>query len=337
MKRSRGMNRSAWLWMAAGLAAGAVLWPTGIFAAEKITFRLDWIPGPEHSPLYRAVDQGYFKAQGIDVEVIKGEGSNVSVKLVGNKTNPFGFCSSDVTLIGRTKGLKVKAVSQIYQRSPAGIMSSEQNPVKKPGDLKGKKIGVDPKSTAMQQLIATLRLNKFDRSGYEEIPVGKALMQALVGKRVNAAVSYNYIQPVLLRAKGYKIHNVTFADWGLRIYSMGIITHDDTLARNPKLVRGVVRAVLKGYYDAKKDPARVLQHTLKRKPKAEASYVAYAKNSFPKVLELIDSPDTDKHELGWSTRGGWEAMQSTLLSLGLIKKKIDVGEVFTNKFLPGKM
>ena len=336
MKELREIRRSVWSLAVMGLAVVGMIWAPAVFAAEKITFRLDWIPGPEHSPIYRAVDQGYFKAEGIDVEVIKGEGSNVSVKLVGIKTNPFAFCSSDVTLIGRTKRLKVKTVSQIYQKSPAGIMSHEADPVRKPGDLKGKKMGVDPKSTAMQQLIATLRLNKFDRSGYEEIPVGKALMQALVAKRVNAAVSYNYIQPVILRSKGNKIHNVTFADWGLRIYSMGIITHDDTIARNPKLVRGVVRAVMKGYYDAKRNPAAVLQHTLRRKPKAESSYLVYAKNSFPQVLELIDSPDTEKHELGWSTREGWEAMQSTLLSLKLIKKKINISEVFTNDFLPGK-
>ncbi len=338
MRRDRRKNWRGWPLVVLGLAAIGLLFAPTAFSAEKITWRLDWVPGPEHSAVYWALDKGLFKAEGLDVEIQNGQGSNVSVKLAGNKTNDFAQCSSDVTLIGRTKGLKVKTVSQLYQKSPAGIMSLASNPIKTPADLKGKKLGIDPKSTVQQQLIAALTLNKFDRSSYEEIPVGKAIMQVLVAKKVDAAISYNYIQPILLGAQGHKVNNIIFADWGLKVYSMGIITHEDTIAKNPKLVRAGIRAITKAWYETKRNPKAVLDHFLKtQKPKAEASYVTYAENSLPNVLSLFETSDTEKHGFGWSNKDTWEAMQKTLKSLNLIETTVNVDEVFTNQFVPGKL
>ena len=64
-------------------------------ALDKVTLRLDWVFGSEHAPIFFARDKGYFKDEGIDVSILAGEGSTVTVKLVGNATADFGYAAAD--------------------------------------------------------------------------------------------------------------------------------------------------------------------------------------------------------------------------------------------------
>jgi NitT/TauT family transport system substrate-binding protein len=42
---------------------------------EKVSIRLDWLPGADHSALFLAKERGYYKDQGLDVEILAGQGS----------------------------------------------------------------------------------------------------------------------------------------------------------------------------------------------------------------------------------------------------------------------
>src|SRR5260221_13382356 len=58
-------------------------------AAEKVSVRLNWVPGAEHSFLYLAKEKGWFADAGIDLEIIAGQGSTVAVRTVGGGEDPF--------------------------------------------------------------------------------------------------------------------------------------------------------------------------------------------------------------------------------------------------------
>ena len=69
----------------------ALAWSDAASAADRVRFRLNWVPGAEYAPYYLGKEKGFFAAEGIDVEILPGEGSTVTAKLVGNRSAEFGL------------------------------------------------------------------------------------------------------------------------------------------------------------------------------------------------------------------------------------------------------
>lgn len=68
----------------------ATLGSNSALALDKVTLRLNWIFGSEFAPIFLARDKGFFEKEGIDVDIQPGQGSTVTVKLVGNGDSEFG-------------------------------------------------------------------------------------------------------------------------------------------------------------------------------------------------------------------------------------------------------
>src|ERR1700753_2313655 len=76
-----------------GAAAAAVMtWAASAASAETdVKFALDWkFEGPA-APYLVAIDKGYYKAEGLDVEIDSGPGSVAGIARVAAGTYPLGF------------------------------------------------------------------------------------------------------------------------------------------------------------------------------------------------------------------------------------------------------
>ncbi len=71
----------------AALVAGVVILGIGPAAmgAEAVKFQLDWIFSGKHVPFFVARDKGFFKKNGLEVNIIKGRGSGWSATSVDAK------------------------------------------------------------------------------------------------------------------------------------------------------------------------------------------------------------------------------------------------------------
>ena len=92
-------------------------------ALDKVTLRLDWVYGSEHAPIFLAKEKGFFTAEGIDVNILPGEGSTVTVKLVGNRTTEFGYAGADQALMAFGRELPVVSTAVILLKSPRSVRS----------------------------------------------------------------------------------------------------------------------------------------------------------------------------------------------------------------------
>jgi NitT/TauT family transport system substrate-binding protein len=63
-----------------------------------VRFQADWYPQPEHGGFYEAVVKGYYKDEGLDVEIIPGGPYVSSDGLVASGAVQFGMNSSDHVL-----------------------------------------------------------------------------------------------------------------------------------------------------------------------------------------------------------------------------------------------
>ena len=313
------------------LAVAMLLLPARPAAAvDTVSLRLDWVIGSEHAPIFVARDKGFFKEEGIDVNLLAGEGSTVVVKLVGNKSNDFGYATADQVLMAHAKGLPIVTTAVVLQNTPGCIIFPKSKAITKLEDLYGKRLGTQIKSVVDKQWEAVARMNKIDRSKITEIPADRAVAQGIIAGNLDAAVAFFFNDGLLMEARGTPTGWLMFSDLGLKSYSTSLTVHEDRVKQNPGLVRRFTKAFMKGWTYSKQNPDEALALFLKANPNVDP---VYAKLKLPAVLGLTESDDTKKNGLGYSTKAGWEAMQRALIDMKLMDAPIDVTKVFTNEYL----
>jgi len=327
-----GSTKFSRLFVSAGvLALAALACGAPASAAEKVTLRLDWTFGAEHAPIFLAQEKGFFREAGIDLQLLPGEGSSVTTKLVGNRDADFGYATADQVLLARSRELPVVSTAVVLQINPTALIFRQAKPVRDPRqDLYGKTIGVQLKSNTGRQWEALRKTLALDTSRLREVPADGALVPLLASGRIDVGVGFYFNDALKLKATGEDVGWILLEDLGMKMYSTALITNDELLAEKPELVEAMTRAFLRGWQYSLEHPDEALAAFLKANPTTDRKY---AELKLPEVLKLTQSDDVAKNGLGHSTDAGWNGLQDQLLSMGLQTGKTDISKVYTNRFL----
>jgi len=138
--------------------------PTAAPAETKL--RVGWCAKTVSSataPFAIATKLGWYKAAGLDVELIPLAGSSACTQAVATREVPFALPSVEPLAIAVHQGVKAKVYYTAYQGNIYGIAVPAESPVRKIADLKGKTIGVISMGSAgvpvAKALVATAGLN----------------------------------------------------------------------------------------------------------------------------------------------------------------------------------
>ena len=299
-------------------------------ALDQVTMRLDWVFGSEHSGIFVAQQKGFFRDEGIDLQVLPGEGSSVTVKLVGTGDVEFGYATADQAVLAADHGLPVVTTAVILQSNPTAVIFPKETGIKTLKDLYGKRLGLQVKSAVERQWRAVVKKNDIDTTKISEVPADLSIAKLIIAKRIDAGIAFAFNDGLQVAAEGIDMDWIYFRDLGLPMYSTGLIVNQDTIKKNPDLVRRFTRAFVKGWAYAKDHPDEAYSLTVAANPTLDNKY---NRLKLPAVLELTQSDDTKAHGIGYSTPEGWKALMNTMVSLDLIKKPLDLEAVSTNQFL----
>ena len=315
-------------------ACGAVAQPTATPAPTvnplvHIKLPMGYIPNVQFAPFYVAVERGYFKDAGIEVEFDYSFETD-GVALVGADTLQFGIASGDQVLQARSQGLPIVYVAAWYQKYPVSIISVSDQNIKAPIDLKGKHIALPGLFGASYVgLRAVLHSAGLQESDVTLDSIGFTQVEAFTAGKNPIIVGYAANEPVVLTAKGYPLNELRVSDYA-QLASNGIITNEKTIRSNPELVRKFVAAVLSGIQDTIADPNAAFEISKKYVPNLDQ---AEDPRTQMEVLNtsvgLWDAP-----VLGFSDPVAWENMQKVLMDMKIYATTLDVTKAFTNDFLP---
>jgi NitT/TauT family transport system substrate-binding protein len=239
-------------------------------AQTKIKFALDWkFEGPS-APYFVAIDNGYFKAEGLDVTIDSGPGSVAGIARVAAGTYPLGFfdINSLVRFRDQNPDKAVKAVMMIYDKPPFAIVSLKKNGIAKPKDLEGKILGAPAPDGAYAQWGAFVKANGIDAPKVKIENVGFPVREPMLAQgKVQAITGFSFSSFFNLRANKIAPQDIVvmlMADHGLVLYGNAIMVNPDFAAKNPKIVAGFVKAVTRGFIATAKDPATAIKSVMKR-------------------------------------------------------------------------
>jgi len=297
-------------------------------ALVHIKLPMGYIPNVQFSPFYVAIERGYFKDAGIEIEFDYASETD-GVALVGANKLQFALVSGEQVLLARAQGLPIVYVSAWYQKYPVTIVSVSDKNIKQPADLRGKKIGLPGLYGANYiGLRALLYAAGIQESDVKLDSIGYTQVETLVAGREDAVVGYAANEPVILRSKGYAVNEVRVADY-VQLASNGIVTNENTIAQDPALVRGFVTAFLHGLQDTITDPDAAYEITKK--------YVDNLAQADPLVQKQVLGTSIEQWRapvLGNSDMAAWDNMQKILVEMKLYSAPLDLKKAFTNDFLP---
>jgi NitT/TauT family transport system substrate-binding protein len=289
---------------------------------------MGYVPNIQFAPMYVAIEKGYFREAGLEVELdYKFETDGVA--LVGAGKLPFAMVSGEQVVLARAQGLPVVYVAAWYQQYPVSVVARSELEVLIPQDLKGKKIGLPGLFGANYVgLRALLSDAKMSESDVSLDSIGFNQVDLFVAGEQDVIVGYTANEPIQLRARGIPVTEIRVADY-VQLASNGVVASEKVIAEDPALVRAFVSAFLKGLADTIADPMEAFELS-----KGHIPNFANLDAEVQKQVLATSIEQWKAERLGYSDPQAWQNMQDVLLEAGMIDQEQDLDKAFTNEFVP---
>src|SRR2546426_11478486 len=98
-------------------------------SVQKVNFALNWFAVGDHAAYWVALDRGYYKAKGLDVEMQNSKGSGDSIAKVDTGRADIGLADSAVVIAAVRRGGKIKAGGKVFDKNPPKIWSRKEAPI----------------------------------------------------------------------------------------------------------------------------------------------------------------------------------------------------------------
>lgn len=330
-----GIARIAGRALAAFVATGLT---AGVAGATDIRFTLDWaFQGPQ-SPFVLAYERGYYKEEGLNVTIDRGDGSGAVPPKVAAGTYDIGFADINpmIRFNAETPEAGLIAVAVLYDASPLAAMALKKSGVATPADLAGKTIAAPDADSGRQLFPAFAQSAGVDASSVNWMSVAPQLRETmLVQGQAQAVTGFLTTSLLALKGAGVSLDEVVtmrYRDHGIDLYSGALITSRKFAEANPEAVRGFIRASVRGHIDALKDPAASIEALKTRDPLIDPALERERLQL--SIDELILTPTVQASGFSAVDTERMQRGIDTLAATYGFPRKLTVADVYTDAFLP---
>ncbi len=227
---------------------------------EKVRLQLKWVHQFQFAGYYAAVEQGYFREAGLEVELLPATPDLRTSDLLLSGTVQYAVMSP-MALIERQRGKPLVALASIFQHSADAFMAVKGRGLRTPEDLRGQRVMITAESDA--ENLAMMITSGVPLHSLQVIEHTWNLDELIIGK-VAAQTVYLTNEPFLLRQRGMEPELIKPLDYGIDFYGDCLVSTEQEIRNHPERTEAFLKAVKRGWRYAMSHPEEIAQLILRK-------------------------------------------------------------------------
>ncbi len=301
-----------------------------------ITVCLDWTPNTNHTGLYVALKNGYYKDAGLNVSIVQPPDNSTAVQMCSSGKVQFAIDAQDTLAAAFTSKtpMEVTAVAALLQHNTSGIISKKGEGMDSPKGLTGKTYLTwdSPIELAMMKNVVTKDGGNWDK--VKQIPNTVTDEAQDVRQNPDHAIWVFYgwggmnakVNKVDVDFFYFKDLNKTF-DY----YTPVLISNNEFLKNNSDTAKVFLAATQKGYEYAVENPDDAAQILI---DSDDTKSLVGSEELVKESQEWISKQYiADAKKWGYIDPARWDGFYSWLNDEKLVEKELPAGTGFSNDYL----
>jgi ABC-type nitrate/sulfonate/bicarbonate transport system substrate-binding protein len=294
-----------------------------------VIYALGFAPNYVQAYFFAALDNGYYKDAGLDVDFVVPDSTQTAAKLVGlGRAEAGEFIGTDpIAAVGQ--GIPVK-VAISWSRGELGLMALPDGPIQEPADLEGEKVGVFG-GLVYDEVCRPkyLEANGVDPEAVETVDIGFSSVPPLLNERVAASEGGKPFETVSFEIE---------TDQEPRFFSysevcppliQGTFINSEWAENNPDVAKRFVEATLRGVKFAAEKPKETQTLFQERFSDLEDPLI-----NFESTAGTLCGPESAERGVGYNTSEEWQELIDISLEGEAIEEPLEVDDVMTDEYAP---
>jgi len=285
---------------------------------DRVVLQLKWRHQFQFAGYYVAIERGYYRELGLEVEIVEAEPGLEPMDAVVEGRADFGVGTTDLLLM-RDAGIPVVVLANIFQHSPLALMTLHDGGIRNIHELARGRLMIEPHSA---ELFAYLTDEGIALERLDLVPHDFDTRN-LVSGRVDAMSVYSTDEPWDLKSQGVPYLLFRPIESGIDFYGDNLFTLQSRIDRHPEQVRRFVEASVRGWQYAMANPEETAALIVTRYDtvKSLPHLLFEAEGMQPLVNAGIV-------EVGYVNPGRWARIAEKYGALGMIDPDLDLAGFF---------
>jgi NitT/TauT family transport system substrate-binding protein len=249
-----------------------LLFTGSVEAQTKIRFTLDWVFEGQTSFMHMANYKGWFKEEGLEVQVDVGTGSAGAFQriMTGVYDAGLGDMSSQIEFLSRNPGpLQFQSVYVMYDQIPAGFFALRKSGIKSVKDFPGRVFMESPTGFSRRIWPLLAKAANIDPNSVKWVTASPALRATMLINGDCEIISGFLSIPIDLEKRGVRpedIVTIQVADYGIHYYGNTLLVSQRLIESNPKAVASLVKVFNRALREMIANPAESVKYLKQREP-----------------------------------------------------------------------
>jgi ABC-type nitrate/sulfonate/bicarbonate transport system substrate-binding protein len=321
-------------------SGGASPSPSVAPPTATVRLALDWTPNTDHTGFYVARSMGWYKAAGIDFQVLP-YGSATPETLLAAHQAECGISFQDSLTFAAAAGADIVSVAAILQRTASAIAVLASGPITRPRQLDGKTYAGFGYPNEAPTLKAVIKADG-GKGEFTTATLNGAAYEALYNKQADFTIPFTAWEGVEAKERGIDLRYFQFSDYGFpEFYQVVLACDRQWLEKEPDAARRFVAATVDGFDFAARKPNDAAAILVAENPGVFDANKQLPQDSQRYLTDngfLLDP----NGKFGTQTLERWKGYSGFLYDQGLLvdaagkplAAPLDYGSLFTNDFLP---
>lgn len=294
---------------------------------EPIKLQLKWKHQFQFAGYYAAIEKGYYRDAGFDVEVRELGDKETPFDAVSKGRAEFGTSTTDI-LLARSQGIKVVVLATIFQHSPHVFVTLKSSGISSVQGFVSKRIAIEPGAAELYAYITAegVSLNRVFTEDFD------FNYDKLTNGAVDAISAYSTDEPYTLTLSGHEINVLYPLSAGIDFYGDLLYTSEDMIKKHPQMVEKFRTASLRGWSYAMHNTDEIVNLVYTKYSKRHSlEHLRFEANQMQKLIM------PNEVEIGYTNPRKWEVILDTYKTLNMADQSASTKGLLYTDYLAQKI